>query len=49
VARTQAAKRLGEEIKALATDDLTRQFWGVVAFGVGIILQVWAPEIARLF
>jgi len=39
---------LTDDIRTLATGDLTRQFWGVIAFGIGIILQVWSQEIAHI-
>jgi hypothetical protein len=45
--RAQSVQELRAEIKTLATGDLTRQFWGVIAFAFGIVFQVWAPEIAR--
>jgi hypothetical protein len=48
----QAAREAGiteirESIRELATGDLTRQFWGVILFAMGVLLQVWSPEIAR--
>lgn len=46
--RQEAINEQTEDIRTLATGDLTREFWGVVAFGFGIILQVWSPEIARV-
>jgi hypothetical protein len=45
--RAELVEELRSDIETLATGDLNRQFWGVMAFGFGIILQVWATEIAR--
>jgi hypothetical protein len=47
-ARSELVEELRSDIKTLATGDLNRQFWGVIAFGFGIILQVWSQEVARL-
>lgn len=45
--RKKAVNQLATKVQDLATGDLTRQFWGVIAFGFGIILQVWSQEFAR--
>lgn len=47
-AMAEADEELRTMIRTLATGDLNRQWWGIMAFLIGLSLQAWSTEIARV-